>query len=53
MPRIQRGLPTATVLTGENTPRADEPAVFPDREAILRLSPEREFDFVKVKKVIE
>ena len=44
--------PTANVPGPENAPREDTPVPFEDREAILRNAPEREYDFIKVKKVI-
>lgn len=45
--------PTAHVLGMENVTREDVPASFENREALLSLAPEREYDLVKVKKVIE
>jgi len=45
--------PTAHILGLENVLREDTPAPFADRQAILNNAPEREFDFVKVRKVIE
>lgn len=46
-------LPTANILGLENILREDKPAPFEDREAILKNVPYREYDFIKVKKVIE
>lgn len=45
--------PTAHILGLENVLRDDNPETFTDRQAILKNAPEREFDFVKVRKVIE
>jgi len=45
--------PTSHILGLENVLRSDKPEPFADREAILKLAPQREFDFVKVPKVIE
>ncbi|HAF96251.1 MAG: asparaginyl/glutamyl-tRNA amidotransferase subunit C [Elusimicrobia bacterium GWC2_51_8] len=45
--------PTAHILGLENVLRSDLPEPFPDREAILKLAPQRELDFIKVPKVIE
>jgi aspartyl-tRNA(Asn)/glutamyl-tRNA(Gln) amidotransferase subunit C len=45
--------PTSNILGPENPLRKDERLPFSDREAILKLAPGREYDFVKVKKVIE
>jgi len=44
--------PTAHVLGFESVMRQDEPRDFADRELILNNAPAREFDFIKVKKVI-
>lgn len=45
--------PTTNILGLENITRTDTPVSFENREAILKLAPEREFDFIKVRKVIE
>ncbi|MEI7483060.1 MAG: Asp-tRNA(Asn)/Glu-tRNA(Gln) amidotransferase subunit GatC [Elusimicrobiota bacterium] len=45
--------PTANVMGLENALREDKPVAFEDREAILKNAPGREYDFVKVKKVME
>lgn len=45
--------PAANVLGLENVLREDEPVPFEDREAILKNAPDREHDFIKVKKVME
>jgi len=45
--------PTSNILGAENRLREDKPVYFEDREAILRNAPEREYDFIRVKKVIE
>jgi len=45
--------PTTNVLGLENIMRADTPVTFENREAILKNAPDREYDFIKVKKVIE
>ncbi len=45
--------PTTSVLGIENVVAADKPETFAAREEILKLAPEREFDFIKVRKVIE
>ena len=46
-------LPTANVPGPENNLREDKPIVFKDRDAILNNAPDREYDFIKVKKVIQ
>ncbi|HBB65784.1 MAG: asparaginyl/glutamyl-tRNA amidotransferase subunit C [Elusimicrobia bacterium GWA2_56_46] len=45
--------PTSNVLGAANPLREDKPFYFEDREAILKNAPGREYDFIKVKKVIE
>jgi len=45
--------PTAHILGLENVLREDKPEPFADRQAILKNAQEREFDFVKVRKVME
>ena len=44
--------PTANILDPENILREDKPVPFEDREAILKNAPDREHDFIKVKKVM-
>jgi aspartyl-tRNA(Asn)/glutamyl-tRNA(Gln) amidotransferase subunit C len=44
---------TTHALGTKNVLRNDEAKNFEDREKILSLAPEREFDYIKVKKVIE
>ena len=44
--------PTAHILGLENVLRDDKPEPFADREAMLKLAPRREFDFIKAPKVI-
>jgi aspartyl-tRNA(Asn)/glutamyl-tRNA(Gln) amidotransferase subunit C len=45
--------PTAHILGLESVLREDLPEPFANMESILKLAPQREFDFVKVPKVIE
>ncbi len=45
--------PTAHTLGMENVLRSDEPLPCTKREAIIANFPQREFDLLKVKKVIE
>ena len=45
--------PTSNILGAANPLREDKPADFGDREALLSNAPAREYDFIKVKKVIE
>lgn len=45
--------PTTSVLGAVNVMRDDEPAPFPDAEALLANAPERDGPYFKVKKVLE
>lgn len=45
--------PTFSVLGSENVMREDAAVEFKDRELILANAPMREYDLVKVKKIIE
>ena len=45
--------PTAHILGVDSALRPDTPAPFADTGAMLKNAPEREFDFIKVPKVIE
>jgi aspartyl-tRNA(Asn)/glutamyl-tRNA(Gln) amidotransferase subunit C len=50
---ISKVKPTSYVLGAENILRNDIVEKFQDSETLLKNVPEREFNFIKVKKVIE
>ncbi|MCG2725994.1 MAG: Asp-tRNA(Asn)/Glu-tRNA(Gln) amidotransferase subunit GatC [Elusimicrobia bacterium] len=50
---ISKAEPASYALSGKNVLRKDEVEKFQDAAALLSNVPEREFDFIKVKKVIE